>query len=184
MSELLKKCKEDMQKRIDSMDHELGKVRTGRASVALLDSVRVDYYGAPTPLNQVASLATPDARTIVITPFEKKALSDIERGVHMASLGLQPTNDGNVIRISIPPLTEDRRKELVKAIKKTGEEAKVGLRKVRQDLNTKIKKMEKAKEITEDESRDQQKEIQAVTDDFVKVIDERVSKKEKEAMTV
>ena len=171
-----------MEKRVDSLDKELLKVRTGRASVAVFDGVRVDYYGSPTPLNQVASLATPDPRQIVITPFEKSLICEIERAIQMANLGLQPTNDGNVIRIPIPPLTEERRKEIAKGIKKTGEEAKVGIRKVRQDANSSLKKLEKDKEISEDESKAFQKDVQDVTNQFIKTIDEKVAKKEEEVL--
>ncbi|MEZ4741259.1 MAG: ribosome recycling factor [Bdellovibrionota bacterium] len=184
MDNLLKQCKLDMEKRIKALDHDLMKVRTGKASVSIFDNVKVDYYGAPTPLNQVASLATPDARTVVITPFEKKVLGDIERAIHMADLGYQPNNDGNIIRVPIPPLTEERRKEIAKSIKKIGEEAKIGLRKIRQDLNNKVKKMEKAKEFSEDESKTCQKKIQTETDQFVKVVDERIEKKEREILSL
>jgi ribosome recycling factor len=184
MDEEIKKCNTDMDKRIKALDNELSKVRTGRASVSIFDGIKVDYYGNPTPLNQVAALAVPDARSIVITPFEKNSLGEIERSIHMADLGYQPNNDGNVIRIPIPPLTEDRRKEIAKSIKKIGEDAKVNIRKVRQDANNRIKKKVKAKEYTEDDSKDLQKEIQTVTDSFGKVIDERVTKKEKEILSM
>lgn len=184
MSEMVEKCSKDMAKRIEGLDVQLVKVRTGRASAALLDGIKVDYYGSPTPLNQVASIATPDARTIVVTPFEKKILSDIERGIHLGDIGLQPNNDGNIIRIPIPPLNEERRKEIAKSIKKMGDDTKVAIRKVRQDMNTKVKKSEKNKEITEDESKEFQKSIQEETDKFIKVVDEKVAKKEQEVLTV
>ena len=184
MHEVVKECKADMDKRLAALDKELTRVRTGRASVSLLDAVRVDYYGTMTPLNQVAALATPDARTIVITPFEKKILSDIERAIHIADIGIQPNNDGNVVRIPIPPLTEERRKEIAKSIKKIGEEAKVALRKFRQDANARVKKMEKAKECSEDDSVKILKEVQVETDKAVAVVDDKIAKKEKEIMTV
>lgn len=184
MHEVTADCKKEMEKRVGGLDKELSRVRSGRASISLLDGVRVDYYGTPTPLNQVAALATPDARTIVITPFEKKILSDIERAIHKADIGIQPNNDGNVVRIPIPALTEDRRKEIAKSVKKFGEEAKVAIRKFRQDANARVKKMEKAKELTEDESNKIQKDIQTETDKFVAVIDDRIAKKEKEIMTI
>lgn len=184
MQDVVEKCKKDMDKRIESLDHQLSKVRTGKASAGLLDGLKVDYYGAPTALNQVASIATPDARTIVITPFEKKILSDIERAIHMADLGIQPTNDGNIIRIPIPPLNEERRKEIAKSIKKMGEDTKVAIRLVRQDLNAKVKKSEKAKELTEDLSKELLKGVQDETDKFIKVIDDKVAKKEKEILTL
>ncbi|NRA43880.1 MAG: ribosome recycling factor [Oligoflexales bacterium] len=184
MDELVKDCQKAMDKRLEGLDRELSRVRTGRASVNLLDGVRINYYGNPTPLNQVATLSTPDARTIVISPFEKKLISDIERAIQVADLGIQPVNDGNVVRLAVPPLNEERRKEIAKSIKKLGEEAKVGIRKVRQDFNTKIKKSEKAKEIAEDDSKKLQKDIQSETDAFIKKIDERMSKKEQEILTL
>lgn len=185
MSEqVIQKCEQAMEKRIESLDRELTKVRTGRASVAIFDAVKVDYYGAPTPLNQVASLSTPDPRSIVISPFEKNLIGDIERSIQMANLGLQPTNDGNIIRIPIPPLTEQRRKEIAKGIKKTGEEAKVGIRKARQDANNALKKLEKDKEISEDDSKTFQKKVQDVTDKFIKTIDDLIAKKESEVLTL
>lgn len=184
MDQNLVSCEESMQKRIASFDKELTKVRTGRASVNLLDGIRINYYGNPTPLNQVASVSTPDARTVIIAPFEKKVISDIERAIQVADIGIQPTNDGNVVRLPIPPLNEQRRKEIAKSIKKLGEEAKIGIRKQRQDSNAKIKKQEKAKEIAEDESKKLQKDIQSITDKYIKVIDEKVVKKESEIMTI
>ena len=184
MDEFIKDCQKAMDKRLEGLDRELAKVRTGRASVNLLDGVRINYYGNPTPLNQVATLSTPDARTIVISPFEKKLISDIERAIQVADLGIQPVNDGNVVRLGVPPLNEERRKEIAKSIKKLGEEAKVGIRKVRQDYNTKIKKGEKAKEIAEDDSKKLQKDIQTETDAFIKKIDERMTKKEQEILTL
>lgn len=180
--EVIQKCETAMTKRVESLEKELLKVRTGRASVAVFDGVKVDYYGNPTPINQVASMATPDPRSIVITPFEKSLIGDIERAIQMANLGLQPTNDGNVIRIPIPPLTEERRKEIAKGIKKSGEDAKVGIRKCRQDANNSFKKLEKDKEISTDESKDLQKDVQDKTDKFIKLIDEKVAKKEEEVL--
>jgi len=184
MKEIISQCKDAMSKRIEGLDKELTKVRTGRASVAIFDGIKVAYYGNPTPLNQVASLATPDPRSIVITPFEKSLIGDIERAIQMANLGLQPTNDGNVVRIPIPPLTEERRKEIAKGIKKTGEDVKVGIRKCRQDANNTIKKAEKDKEISTDESKGYQKDVQEVTDKYIKVIDEKISKKEEEVLSL
>lgn len=181
-TEIIQKCEEAMDKRLQSLDKELLKVRTGRASIAVFDGVRVDYYGSPTPLNQVASLATPDPRSIVITPFEKSIIGSIERSIQMANLGLQPTNDGNVIRIPIPPLTEERRKEIAKGIRKSGEDAKVGVRKFRQDANNALKKAEKDKEISEDDSKSFQKDVQTITDKYTKIIDQRILKKEDEVL--
>lgn len=183
IDKILKECDDHMNKKLDHLDRELQKTRTGRASTSLLDGIRVDYYGTPTPINQVASLSTPDARTIVISPFEKKLLSDIERAIQMADIGIQPNNDGNVVRLPIPPLNEERRKKIAKEIKKHGEEAKVAIRLVRQDMNKQIQKAEKEKEINKDESADFQKQVQDRTDAFTKKIAEKVTQKEKEILS-
>lgn len=184
MDEVVNKCKEGMENRFNGFEKDLSRVRTGRASISVLDAVKVDYYGNPTPLNQVGTLSTPDARTIVISPFEKNLIKDIERSILKADLGLQPTNDGVVIRIPIPQLTEERRKDIVKQLKKMAEEAKVSVRHVRRDSNELVKKLEKTKEITEDLSKQLQQDVQKQTDAFIKRIDERLAKKEKEVMTV
>ena len=181
---LVKECQKSMDKRIGVFEKDLTRVRTGRASIAMLDAIRVDYYGAATPLNQIASLSTPDARTIVVSPFEKNLISDIERSIMKADLGIQPTNDGVVVRIPIPQLTEDRRKDIVKQIKKMGEEAKVSLRHIRRDANDDAKKAEKSKEITEDENKQLQQEVQKLTDEYVKKVDTKMADKEKEVMKV
>jgi len=181
---IVKECEEGMSKRLKSFEHELSRVRTGKASITLLDGVKVEYYGAPTLLNQVASLSTPDARTIVIAPFEKKLISEIEKSVMKADLGVQPTNDGNVIRLPIPALTEERRKDIVKSIKKMSEDAKVGIRQARRNANDEVKKLEKSKDLAEDESKKIQADVQKVTDRYVELIDARVVKKEKEVMTI
>ena len=183
MSVELEKCDEAMANKIAQLEKELSRVRTGRASVSILDNIRVEYYGTLTPLNQVASLSTPDARTIVVTPFEKNLLSDIERAIQIAAIGIQPNNDGQKIRLPIPPLNEERRKEIAKNIKKVGEDAKVGIRLVRQDYNAKIKKQEKNKELNEDDSRALQKDIQDCTDKYIKLTDEKTQAKEKEVLT-
>jgi ribosome recycling factor len=180
----MESCNNEMTKRMELLDRDLSKVRTGRASIKILDGIRVDYYGSPTPLNQVASLSTPDARTILVSPFEKKTITDIERAIQMADVGIQPNNDGSVIRLPIPQLTEDRRKEIAKSIKKFGEESKVGIRKIRQDMNQRIKKEEKDKVINEDESKSLQKQVQDVTDKYIALIDTRVSAKQDEVMKV
>jgi ribosome recycling factor len=180
----LDQCNDGMNKRLQSFERDLTRVRTGRASITMLDGVKVDYYGSPAPINQVASLSTPDARTILISPFEKTLIQGIEKAIMKADLGVQPTNDGVVIRVPIPQLTEERRKDIVRQIKKMAEEAKVGLRQVRRDVNEALKKAEKAKEISEDESKQWQGEVQKVTDSFVKKIDDKLAVKEKEVMTV
>lgn len=176
-------CKELMSKRVEHLERDLQKTRTGRASSSLLDGIRIDYYGTPTPLNQVASISTPDARTIVISPFEKKLAQDIERAIQMADIGIQPNNDGNVVRLPVPPLNEERRKKIAKEIKKIGEDSKVSIRLIRQDINKKIQKAEKAKEINKDESAEIQKQIQDCTDSFIKTIAEKVTLKEKEILS-
>jgi len=177
-------CKENMEKRLKSFDNDLLKVRTGRASIALLDGVKVDYYGSPTPLNQVATLSTPDARTINVAPFEKKLIQDIEKAIMIADLGVTPNNDGNIVRVPIPQLTEERRKDIVKNLKKVAEEAKVGIRHVRREANDEVKKQIKDKKIAEDEGKKFEEGIQKHTDAYIKLIDERVAKKEQEVMKI
>lgn len=184
MDNFIKDCESQMAKRIEMLDRELLKTRTGRASVNIVDGIRVNYYGTPTPINQVASVSTPDARTVLINPFEKKLIQEIEKAIQMADVGIQPNNDGNVIRLPVPPLNEERRKSIAKEIKKLGEESKIAVRKVRQDANTKIKKMEKAKELNEDESKDLQADVQKKTDQFIKVIGDKVTAKEKEILSL
>ncbi|MBC62258.1 MAG: ribosome recycling factor [Zetaproteobacteria bacterium] len=184
MDKILEDCKLSMEKALSSLDKELLKVRTGRASTTILEGIRVDYYGTPTPINQVASLSVPDARTIFITPFEKKLLSDIERAIQKADIGIQPNNDGNILRLPIPQLSEERRKEIAKSIKKIGEDSKVSLRKARQDSNNVVKKLNKDKEINEDDVKSFMKNIQDITDSYVKKVEEKVIKKEKEILTL
>ncbi|MBM4252392.1 MAG: ribosome recycling factor [Deltaproteobacteria bacterium] len=177
-------CKQNMEKRIKGFDADLLKVRTGRASISLLDGIKVDYYGTPTPLNQVATLTTPDARTITVAPYEKKLIQDIEKSIMKADLGIQPTNDGNVVRIPIPALTEERRKDIVKNLKKLAEEAKVAIRNIRRDANDEVKKQLKDKVISEDDGKRLEADVQKHTDGFIKQIDERLAKKEQEVMKV
>ena len=176
--------KQNMDKRLKAFEADLLKVRTGRASITLLDGIKVDYYGTPTPLNQVATLTTPDARTITVAPFEKKSIPDIEKAIQKADLGIQPTNDGNVVRIPIPALTEERRKDIVKNLKKLAEEAKVSIRNLRRDANDVVKKQLKDKTIGEDDGKRLEADIQKHTDNFIKLIDERLAKKEQEVMKV
>ncbi len=182
--EIKKKTEERMKGALESLKHEFSTVRTGRASLSLLDDVLVDYYGTPSPLNQVATLSLPDARTIAIAPWESKMLGPIEKAILKSDIGVTPTNDGKVIRIIMQPLTEDRRKELVKKCKKMAEDAKVAVRNVRRDSNEALKKAEKDKSITEDELKKSEEEIQKTTDDFIKRIDEALVHKEKEVMEV
>lgn len=184
MEQILDSCKQKMEKAIQSLEKDLLKVRTGRASINLLDGVKVNYYGNLTPLNQVGTLTTPDARTIVVSPFEKSLIGEIEKAIMKADLGLQPNNDGNIVRIPIPALTEDRRKDLAKNVKKMGEEVKVVVRHVRRDANDEIKKLEKDKKLTEDDRKRLEADIQKQTDAFIKKIDDRLVVKEKEIMTI
>ena len=173
-----------MDKRVKAFENELARVRTGRASITLLDGIKVDYYGSPTPLNQVGTLSTPDARTIVIAPFEKKVIQDIEKAIQKADLGVQPTSDGNIVRVPIPALTEERRKDIVKNLKKMSEECKVSLRNIRRDANDLVKKSLKDKKLGEDEAKKLEGDVQKITDQFIKLVDERLAKKEQEVMKV
>jgi ribosome recycling factor len=175
---------EHMDKTIESLRREYAKVRTGRASTALLDDIRVDYYGTPSSLNQVATLSVPEPRTITIQPWESKQIAVIEKAIMNANLGFTPANDGRVIRIVLPPLTEERRKEIVKSLKKMAEEAKVATRNIRRDAIEKLKKLEKEKQITEDELKKSEKQVQEHTDLHVTKIDDVLGHKEKEVMEV
>ncbi len=176
-------AEERMDKAIQSLKKELTSLRAGRATPALLDRIQVDYYGTATPLNQVGSITTPDPRTLLIQPWDKSSLGDIEKAIMKSDLGLTPTSDGNVIRLSIPALTEERRTELVKLTRKYGEEAKVAIRNIRRDANDDIKKLEKS-EISEDESRRHQDDIQKLTDKFTAEVDKVLAAKEKEILEV
>jgi ribosome recycling factor len=171
-------------KSLESLRKDLGRVRTGRASLALLDGVRVNYYGAPTPLTQVASLSIPDARTIAIQPWDSKVAGEIEKAIQKSDLGLTPLNDGKVVRINIPPLTEERRKELVKVIKRMEEECKVALRNLRRDANELLKGAKKDKEISEDEQFKYQDEVQKCIDKSIQKSEEIVKAKEKEVLEI
>jgi len=184
IEEIKKKLTADMEQAVKNLQHQLTKVRTGRASASVLDGVSVDYYGTPSPVSQVGQISTPEARLLQIQPFDKSLIAAIEKAILGANLGLTPSNDGNVIRIPFPQVTEDKRKELVKSIKKVGEDGKIKLRNLRRDQNDNVKKMEKGKEISEDESKKFQAEIQTVTDGFVKKVDEVIVSKEKELLTV
>ena len=182
--DVIDKVKASMEKSIDSLRKDFTRVRTGRASITLLDDIRVDYYGTPTPLSAVASLTVPEPRMIVIQPWEKKLLPDIEKAILKSDLGLNPNSDGAAIRLIFPALTEDRRKEMVKTVKKLGEEAKIAIRNLRRDANDTLKKMEKDKLITEDQLKRAEKDVQEATDAFVKKVDEVVVVKDKEIMEI
>jgi len=184
VKEVLSKTKAGMEKSIDALKKDFTRVRTGRASTSLLDDIRIDYYGTPTPLSQVGTLVVPEPRLITIQPWEKKLITEIEKAILKSDLGLNPVSDGNLIRIVIPPLTEERRKEMVKQIKKMGEETKIAIRNIRRDANESLKKLEKDKEISEDELKRGEKEIQDLTDLYVKKTDEVVTTKEKEVMEI
>lgn len=184
MQTVLKDAEDRMKKALAALDKEFSRLRTGRATTSLLDGVRVDYYGTPTQLDQLASVATPDSRTITIQPWDRKAFADIEKAILKSGLGLTPVNDGKVIRISIPPLTEDRRKDLVKVAKKYVEEAKVAMRNVRREANELLKKKKNDKAISEDDQRKGQDDVQKLTDNYIVKTDEAFSKKEKEIMEI
>lgn len=173
-----------MDKAIEALKRELRKARTGRASISLLDDVRVDYYGTPSPLSQVATLTVPEARMITIQPWEKNLLPEIEKAIYKSDLGLTPSSDGELVRINIPSLTEDRRKEMVKLIKGKCEDAKISIRSARRDANETLKQLEKDKEITEDDLKRGEKNCQDLTDKYVKKSDAIVADKEKELMEV
>lgn len=177
-------AKEKMEKALQTLKRELGTLRAGRANPALLEKVTVDYYGTQTPINQVASITVPEARLLVIQPWDKSILHAIEKAIQKSDLGLSPTNDGVVIRIAIPPLTEERRLELTKLVRKYGEEAKVAIRNIRRDANDAFKKMEKEGAVSEDESRRYQLEVQDLTDQYSKRVDETVKQKENEIMEI
>lgn len=180
MKEQLKAHEAKMQKTLDVLAKELAAVRAGRANPAVLDKITVEYYGAPTPLNQVAAISTPDPRTLAVQPWDGSVLKAIEKAIQVSDLGINPQNDGKQIRLSFPPLTEERRKELIKGASKTGEEAKVALRNIRRDAMDKFKKLQKSSEITEDDFKNMEKDMQKFTDDFIKKVDELCAKKEKE----
>ncbi|ALN76275.1 MULTISPECIES: ribosome recycling factor [Staphylococcus] len=184
MSEIIQDTKSRMKKSIENLSRELAQINAGRANSNLLAGVNVNYYGAPTPVQQLASINVPEARLLVISPYDKSSLADIEKAIYAANLGVTPTSDGEVIRITVPALTEERRKEIVKEVKKTGENAKVSVRNIRRDANDTLKKQEKDGDITEDELRSGSDDVQKVTDDSIKQIDQLVTDKEKDIMSV
>ena len=181
---LLKECKDKMDGALAALHHHFETLRTGRASLSLLDDVRVEAYGTPSPLNQVATLSTPDGRTITIQPWDKSLLGGIERAILAANIGLTPNNDGTLIRLNIPPMTEERRREVVKMAQKMAEEARVAVRNVRRHMNDEAKKAEKKSEISEDEMHTLLKEIQDFTDGHIKRIDQDFIAKEKDILEV
>ena len=182
--EMFSNGKEKMEKAINSLKKEFASIRTGRANPLILDKVVVDYYGVPTPLRQMSQVSVQDGQTLVIAPYDKSILKEIEKAMIKAELGITPNSDGIVIRLTFPPLTEERRKEISKDVKKIGEEAKVAIRNIRRDMTDDLKKIEKEENIPEDAVKDAQDQIQKITDKYTKTIDELTTEKEKEVMTV
>ena len=180
---IIEKAKERFAHTHESLAREFGAIRAGRANASLLDRITVEYYGAPTPLNQLASITVPEARVLLISPFDKGSIADIERAINESDLGINPANDGSVIRLVIPALTEETRKELAKEVKKVGENAKVAIRNIRRDGNDAFKKL-KGTDVSEDEIQDLEDQIQKLTDKYIKEVDAAVDAKSKEVMTV
>lgn len=183
-TDVLKNAEAQMKKALDAINHEFKSIRTGRANPALLDAINVEYYGTMTPLKQMANISTPDGKMLVIQPYDKSSLKDIESAINKSDLGMAPANDGNIIRLSVPVLTEERRKEIVKVVKKIAEDGKVSVRNARRDGIEGIKKIEKDKAISEDESKKQQEDLQKLTDKYTKEIDTVTASKEKEILSV
>ena len=183
-NQVLTQAKERMEKSISAYSRELASIRAGRANASLLDRITVDYYGAPTPINQIAGISIPEARLLVLSPYDKSVLGDIEKAIMKSDIGITPTNDGSVIRLMIPALTEERRKELVKQVKAEAENAKIAVRNVRRDANDDAKKLEKNGEITEDALRGLNDDIQKITDEFIAKIDKIAKEKEEEVLSV
>lgn len=181
---MLKKFEDKMQKSYENMTSEFMAIRAGRANPHVLDKVTVDYYGVPTPIQQVGNVSVPEARTILIQPWEPNLLGEIEKAIMMSDIGITPNNDGTAIRLNFPELTEERRKDLAKDIKKRGETTKVAVRNIRRDANDELKKMNKSNELNDDQLKDQESEVQKLTDAYIKKIDDAVEAKSKEIMTV
>ncbi|MCC4722045.1 ribosome recycling factor [Salinicoccus sp. RF5] len=185
MSEsVLKDAKSKMQKSLESLSRELATIRTGRANSNMLDRVTVDYYGAPTPVNQLAGISVPEARMLTVTPYDKGSVDDVLKAIQQADLGVNPTSDGTMIRITVPQLTEERRKEFVKDARKEGENAKVAVRNIRRDANDELKRLEKDGELTEDDLRSYTEDVQQLTNDYIDQIDKMCDEKETDIMEV
>jgi ribosome recycling factor len=182
--QIVANAKERMNKAIGAYTRELAGIRAGRANASMLDRITVDYYGAPTPINQLAGVSVPEARMLVIQPYDKSILGDIEKAILKSDIGITPSNDGSIIRLAIPQLTEERRKELVKVVKKESEEAKVAVRNIRRDANDELKRLEKNGEITEDDQRGYSDDIQKLTDEYITKVDQLTKDKEKEILEV
>lgn len=183
MKEIIKNSEEKMKKTLAKLKEDLATMKAGRANPSMLDRIQVEYYGSMCPLNQVANISAPEPRVLMITPWEKPVLKDIERAILKSDLGLNPSNDGTVIRLVVPELTEETRKDLVKTVKKTGEESKVAIRSIRRDANDKIKALKKD-DVSEDEIKKGESDVQKVTDTYVKKVDEMIEEKEKEIMSI
>ncbi|MCX7568550.1 ribosome recycling factor [Tumebacillus sp. DT12] len=184
VNDILKALDERMDKAISSVKGNFATIRAGRATPALLDRIQVEYYGSTMPINQLANVSTPEPRMLVITPWDKGSLAEIERAIVKSDLGMMPTNDGSVIRLSIPQLTEQRRQELVKQVKKLAEDGRIAVRNIRRDVNDEVKKLEKSGDISEDDSRRAQEKVQTVTDRFIGEIDKLLTAKEQEILEV
>ncbi|MDZ7704463.1 MAG: ribosome recycling factor [Trueperaceae bacterium] len=184
MDTVLKETRERMQKSYDAFETNIGMVRTGRANPAILNRIQVDYYGSPTPLNQLATISSPDPRTLLIVPYDKSAVGEIEKAIRESELGFNPNNKGDSIFISVPPLNDERRRTLVKTTKNMAEEARVAIRNIRRDANEEIREMEKENLLTEDDVRQGENEVQKLTDTFIEKVDKRVKSKEEDIMAV
>lgn len=184
MKEVYQNAKERMTKSVHALENEFASIRAGRANAAVLDKIQVDYYGTPTPINQIAAVSVAEARILVIQPWDTSMLSLVEKAIQASDLGINPQNDGRVLRLTFPSLTEDRRREIVKDIKKYAEECKIAIRSIRRDSIEKLKAKKKASEITEDDLKEGEEELQKITDKFGKNVDEIAAKKEKEIMEI
>ena len=184
METVFAKTKERMEKCLDSLDRDYQVIRAGRANPKVLNNVMVEYYGTPTPLNQMAAVSSPEPRLLVVQPWDTSTLKDIEKAINIADIGINPQNDGKVIRLNFPQLTEEHRKTLVKDVAKRGEEAKVAIRNVRRDSMDDIKKLKKDNQITEDDQKDGEKELQNITDKYIKQVDDMVKAKEEEVLSI
>ncbi|HEU4364587.1 MAG TPA: ribosome recycling factor [Candidatus Krumholzibacteria bacterium] len=184
LDELYKKTEDHMHKTVENLAHELASIRTGKASPAILDVIRVNYYGQTVPVKQIANISVPDPRSLVIQPWDRSMMGEIEKAIQASDLGLNPQNDGGTIRLPIPTLTEERRRDLVKVVKRIGEDARVAVRNVRRDANEKIKRLQKEHELSEDDSHAKTEAIQKLTDAFIKKVDDAVAAKEKEVLEI
>jgi len=184
IDDVMLQAEENMEKALDSLHYEMARIRTGRANPQILDPVRVDYYGAQTPLNQLASISTPEANQLLVKPYDKSAIKEVEKAIQAANLGLNPNNEGDQLRIVLPKLNEERRKQLVKQTKEIAEEARVKIRNARREANDAIKKLEKQKELTEDDSKEYQEDVQKLTDKYIAKVDESLKNKEEDLMSV